>query len=251
MSHRQHLQWVSATRTHVPQHNPESLPNASSKLAQLVTASRALSPQAVVAASKIKNVAVSVDHLPPTSSANTTNFALLHGPTSFQVSGFLPATSHRHCCAIPGRAAWSGGSVTVVCCDQCGVNRELSSPKHRETLGDDLQASCVVPSCPRERTATASWGLLVLSLLPGRCCGSLSTDTSTASQKIGARMGLETETHCEAPAALHLETPYRKHQSHHWTGWWRSGLIRTSSACAMHSHPACVDNANWNGMLHS
>ena len=71
----------------------------------------------------------------------------------------------------------------MVCCDQCGVNRELSSPKHRETLGDDLQASCVVPSCPRERTATASWGLLVLSLLSGRCCGSLSTDTSTASQK--------------------------------------------------------------------
>ena len=40
VSHRQHLQWVSATRTHVPQRSPESLPNASSNLAQLVTASK-------------------------------------------------------------------------------------------------------------------------------------------------------------------------------------------------------------------
>ena len=54
------------------------------------------------------------------------------------------ATSRDHCCAIPGCGARSGGSVTMVSCDQCGVNCELSSPKNRETLGDDLQTSCVV-----------------------------------------------------------------------------------------------------------
>ena len=42
---------------------------------------KALSLRALAATNNVKNVAVSVDHLPPTSSANTTNFALLRGPT--------------------------------------------------------------------------------------------------------------------------------------------------------------------------
>ena len=48
-----------------------------------------------------------------------------------------PPTSRNHCCAIPGCGARSGGSVTMVSC-------EPRVPQKSETLGDDLQTSCVV-----------------------------------------------------------------------------------------------------------
>ena len=84
----------------------------------------------------------SLDHRPPTSTARTTNCALLLGPTSsgyaltflrFAASRATPSSN-----AVPSR-----GSISMQCAHQSCVHCKLSSPSKWQTVHCDFQPPCI------------------------------------------------------------------------------------------------------------
>ena len=88
-----------------------------------------------------KNARASLGRRPPTSTARTTNCALLLGLTSLR-SDLLALCSFQNRsvlqCSVPPR-----GSICIQCTHQSGVHCRLSSPSEWQTVHDDFQPPCI------------------------------------------------------------------------------------------------------------